>query len=82
MGVPGAVCAPSCTSAPCPTDVPDGVLAFPTCALQNPSNGDKYCALICSPSQNVLRGGKMVNDAQCGGATCQPVQGTGICTYV
>ena len=79
QGVPGAVCTPVCTSGKCPTDVPSGVTATPTCALQDASSGAKYCALICSPSVDLksLRAG----DAQCGGATCQPISGTGICTY-
>jgi hypothetical protein len=79
MGVKGSVCAPTCSSSPCPTDLPVGTTAVPTCALQNPATGDKYCALICAPSTDVkmLRAG----DGMCGAATCQPVQGTGICTY-
>lgn len=76
MGVAGAICSPACTASPCPTDLPDGVTATPTCALQNPQTGDKYCALICAPENN-LRGGA----GQCGAAMCQPIQGTGICTY-
>merc|ERR1712072_1557581 len=47
--------------------------AAPQCALQDSSSGDKYCALICSPSSN---------DAQCGtNASCKSIQGTGLCTY-
>mmetsp|Transcript_26433 Transcript_26433/g.37267 ORF Transcript_26433/g.37267 Transcript_26433/m.37267 type:complete len:146 (-) Transcript_26433:1162-1599(-) len=80
MGVPGSVCSPACTSNPCPTDVPDGVTATPTCALQNPASGDKYCALICDPTSSAtLRGSD--GGGQCGPASCQPIQGTGICTY-
>merc|ERR1711998_639355 len=43
------------------------------------TTGDKKCTLICSPSTDEasLRAG----DAMCGKATCQPIQGTGICTY-
>ena len=79
MGVPGSICAPTCTRGPCPTDLPADVTAIPTCALQNPSTGDKYCALVCAPSADVkmLRAG----DGMCGAASCQPIQGTGICTY-
>lgn len=79
MGVPGSVCCPECTSSPCPTDVPDGVTATPTCVLQMPTTGAKFCALICSPSTEpkMLRAG----DSMCGAGTCQPVKGTGICTY-
>mmetsp|Transcript_5447 Transcript_5447/g.11150 ORF Transcript_5447/g.11150 Transcript_5447/m.11150 type:complete len:147 (-) Transcript_5447:182-622(-) len=81
QGVPGIICAPKCADfMPCPSDLPDGVTASPQCALQDQS-GHKYCILICNPataSLNFLRGG----DSQCGEeATCQPVQGTGVCTY-
>merc|ERR1719265_2628738 len=77
-GLSGDFCSPDCTSAACPTDVPAGVTAKPQCALQS-TTGDKKCALICSPSTDEasLRAG----DAMCGKATCQPIQGTGICTY-
>ena len=78
MGVPGQICSPTCTTNPCPSDVPDGVTATPTCALQNPASGEKYCALICDPSKT-LRGSE--GGGQCGPANCQPIQGTGICTY-
>merc|ERR1712072_1603577 len=73
QGVQGAVCSPAYTGTTCPTDVPTGVTATPTCALHDASSGKKYCALICSPSSN---------DAQCGtNASCKSIQGTGICTY-
>ena len=80
QGVSGKMCAPKCAflTKKCPTDVPAGVTAKPTCALQG--MGGKYCALICSPSDDVrsLRAG----DAQCGtNASCKAVSGTGICTY-
>merc|ERR1712232_153896 len=73
QGVQGAACVPKCTLGIfCPSDVPAGVTATPTCALQDSSSGDKYCALICSPG----------NDAQCGtNASCKSIQSTGICTY-
>ena len=86
-GVPGDICAPKCTDGPCPTDMPDGVTAAPTCALKNPATGDKYCVLLCSPSTTTtavttwLRAGVAAGDGQCGEATCQPVQGAGVCTY-
>jgi C1A family cysteine protease len=73
--VQGSVCAPACgLFKPCPTDVPTGVTAQPQCALQDASTHKKYCALICSPSDE---------DAQCGtNASCKDVQaGIGICTY-
>jgi hypothetical protein len=78
QNVPGEVCIPGCSVSYCPTDVPAGVTATPTCALSS-SSGAKYCALICSPYVDLksLRAG----GAQCGGANCQPISGTGICTY-
>ena len=77
-GLAGKFCSPDCKSAACPTDVPDGVTAHPQCVLKT-TTGDKRCALLCSPSTDEfsLRAG----DAQCGDATCQPIQGVGICTY-
>ena len=73
-GVPGKICAPKCTDfMPCPTDVPKGVTAQPTCALKSPS-GDTYCALVCAPGDD--------GDGQCGDtAQCQPISNVGICTY-
>merc|ERR1711959_307348 len=73
QGVAGDFCTPKCdSSGACPTDVPSGVTAKPQCALQDTS-GNKYCALICSPSGN---------DDQCGtNASCKSIQGTGLCTY-
>jgi len=81
QGVQGDFCTPKCTGifkTKCPTDVPDGVTATPQCALKDTS-GNKYCALICSPStdEKSLRAG----DAACGKATCKAIQGTGLCTY-
>lgn len=82
-GVPGMVCSPSCdASGGCPIDVPDGVTARPTCALENRSTGEKYCVLICQDGSDnaVLRGN--VGSGQCGDASCQIVQaGLGICTW-
>jgi len=79
QGIKGKMCSPKCSSAGvCPTDVPKGVTAKPTCALQG--MGGKYCALLCSPSSkpSMLRAG----DAQCGAnASCKAISGTGICTY-
>jgi len=80
QNVQGSFCSPKCAflTHKCPTDVPAGVTAKPTCALQ--SGLSKYCALICSPStdERSLRAG----DAQCGtNASCKAISGTGICTY-
>jgi hypothetical protein len=55
------------------------LLAQPTCALQDRS-GNHYCVLLCKPGQedgNLRHSG----DDGCGEATCQPIQGMGICTY-
>merc|ERR1712166_1683811 len=78
QGLAGKFCSPDCASAACPTDVPAGVTAAPQCALKT-SASEKRCALICSASTDLksLRAG----DAVCGNATCQSIQGTGICTY-
>merc|ERR1712188_51705 len=76
-GVPGDFCSPKCsTSGSCPTDMPQGDTATPTCALRSPF-GAKYCALICTPSEHNRNGA----NGECGTGTCQSIQGTGICTY-
>merc|ERR1711998_224665 len=72
-GTGGAVCAPACQGTDCPTDLPDGVTAQPTCALSDQS-GNKYCALLCD------------SDDQCdsaGGANCAhpSTNAPGICVY-
>lgn len=80
QGLGGEICAPKCTSAACPTDEPAGVTAKPQCALQDAGTGDKYCALMCSPTTDepALRAG----DASCGAkASCKAISGLGICTY-
>jgi len=74
-GVSGDFCSPPCTGilkTKCPTDVPAGTTVTPQCALKT-TTGDKYCALVCQPGSN---------DAGCPtGASCQSIQGTGLCTY-
>lgn len=74
-GLSGDFCSPKCTGifkTKCPTDVPKGTTVTPQCALKT-TTGDKYCALICQPGSN---------DAGCPtGASCQAIQGTGLCTY-
>merc|ERR1712176_526365 len=47
QGITGVTCSPSCTTSPCPTDVPAGTTATPECMLKDPSTGDQYCALSC-----------------------------------
>ena len=81
-GVKGDACVPKCTTTACPTDKPAGVTATPQCALKS-STGDKYCALICSPSVEMLKYPvfKRAADAQCGaGQSCKAIQTVGICT--
>merc|ERR1712072_126714 len=75
QGIAGSFCSPKCNAlGKCPTDVPAGTQAAPTCALQDPQ-GDKYCALICQPNAGSGAG-------QCpSNSTCKPIQGTGLCTY-
>ena len=82
QGVTGDFCTPKCSLfKACPTDVPAGVTVAPQCALQDSSTGDKYCALICSPTLPILD--QKAADAQCGdNASCKSVQlGVGVCTY-
>lgn len=71
QGMSGEVCAAKCTDSPCPTDTPAGTMAKPTCALEDASSGDKYCALTC------LFGGCPK------GAKCEKTSGQlmGICLY-
>jgi len=81
-GLAGDICSPACdaTTQACPTDVPEGVTAKPTCALKSSTGTDQRCALVCSATidEASLRAG----DAQCGEkASCKAIQGTGICTY-
>jgi len=71
-GVPGAFCSPPCTaSGTCPAGGSGSVQA--ECALEvNGASTPTYCALICTPGQ-----------AGCPkGATCQAIQGVGVCTYL
>jgi photosystem II stability/assembly factor-like uncharacterized protein len=72
-GTGGAVCAPACDGSTCPTDVPEGVTAQPTCTLQDQS-GNKYCALMCDSDNHCDSGG--------GAACAHPTAGQpGICVY-
>jgi C1A family cysteine protease len=71
QGQTGVMCTPACdASGACPTDVPEGTKAAPTCLLQDQA-GDKYCALKCG------------KDSGCpGDATCHFVQfPIGLCLY-
>lgn len=70
-GVSGDFCSPPCNGTTCPTDPPSASDAKPQCALKS-SAGAQFCALVCTPGAN----------AACPiGASCQSVQGTGLCTY-
>jgi len=82
QGVQGDFCTPKCGFfKPCPSDTPAGVTAKPQCALQDSGSGDKFCALICSPTLPILD--QKAADSQCGkNASCKSVQmGVGLCTY-
>lgn len=72
-GVPGAFCSPSCGPAtPCPKDSHFGATAQGQCVLETPGhNTPTQCALICKPGAGGCPRG----------ASCQPIQGLGICTY-
>jgi len=75
QGVKGDFCSPACSGSTCPADVPTGVTAKPTCALQDSASKKKYCALICTP-------GTLAGDAQCGkNGSCKSIQSVGVCTY-
>lgn len=72
-GVPGSFCSPSCSAtSPCPA-APVGSSAQGQCVLEKPpSKTPSNCALICKPGAAGACPAK---------ATCQSIQGTGICTY-
>jgi len=73
QGLSGDFCSPSCsTSTPCPSA--GKVAGQGKCILQTSgSPGPTNCAIVCDPS---------ANQKQCpNGASCQSIQGTGICTY-
>ncbi len=58
-----------------PTDYPAGVTATGECVLEvNGASTPTYCVLICDPTV----AGDCGTDAT---ATCQPIQGTGVCSY-
>merc|ERR1712178_462690 len=73
QGLSGDFCSPKCTSGSCPA-APKGTTAQAQCILvMSGSSKPSNCALICDPS---------AQDGGCpSGATCQPIQGLGICTY-
>ena len=71
-GVSGDFCSPLCVQNECPKG--DGSFtAKPSCVLETQgSSKPTQCALICTPGSN---------GACPAGATCQAIQGEGICTY-
>ena len=88
MGTTGDFCSPACVDISrsgvwtCSSDIPTGVTAKPECALIDPPPGGMYCALVCSPTADIVD--QKVADAQCGAnATCKPVTAirAGLCTY-
>lgn len=76
QGLSGEFCSPSCSmTKPCPKN-PSGA-AKGKCILETQgSSSPTNCALECNPAATNKK------KRQCPrGATCQPIQGTGICTY-
>merc|ERR1712137_796105 len=72
-GIAGSACSARCSSyTPCPTDVPTGVTAYPSCSLRDESTGYYQCALQCNYDQDC---------DQANGAYCGHIQGYGFCVY-
>merc|ERR1712113_403792 len=73
-GLDGDACLPKCTGIlkeTCPTDYPSGDTAEGKCILKDQS-GDKFCVLVC----------KGLATGECPtGASCEDIQGVGICLY-
>jgi len=76
-GLPGDFCSPACDAAGnCPTNYAPGIDASTQgqCVLEEAgSNNPTLCALLCTPGT--------ANACDANGATCQPIQGVGLCTY-
>jgi|Transcript_4227 hypothetical protein len=73
MGLPGAFCSPKCdSSTPCPPV--EGGTAVGLCALKVPGEREPtQCILECATS----------DPGSCpDAATCEPISGIGICSYV
>jgi C1A family cysteine protease len=81
QGVSGSFCSPTCSNGSCPA-APAGSTAQGQCILSTGgSSQPTNCALVCggASSRKLLGGG---GSGGCPtGATCQHIQGTGICTY-
>lgn len=61
-------------SHPCPTDVPEGTTAKPSCALSTAGSASPtFCGLICVPDSPSSKCPK--------GASCKKIEGSGLCTY-
>jgi len=75
QGLAGGFCSPKCILGVICPQPDDNCFSGVTsqCALQDPS-GDKYCALICDPSDTT-------SCDSADGMSCKAIQGTGICTY-
>ena len=81
-GVPGAVCAPSCsTSSPCPP-APAGVTSAGQCILEaHGTTTPNLCVMVCK-SNDEERGMTVLDGGACPEhATCKPIQTTAVCTY-
>merc|ERR1712196_483074 len=76
-------CNPPCSSnGTCPSDVPSGVSATPTCVFPGVPKiwNVSLCGLWCTPSDTLPNGG----NGECGSGSCQIMKNTlrgGICTY-
>eukprot|EP00178_Gracilaria_changii_P016620 TRINITY_DN4787_c0_g2_i1.p1 TRINITY_DN4787_c0_g2~~TRINITY_DN4787_c0_g2_i1.p1 ORF type:complete len:141 (-),score=15.64 TRINITY_DN4787_c0_g2_i1:118-498(-) len=71
QGVPGSICAPHCNSTTaCPAAGSGSAQAECAIEVQGQSQ-PTLCALICQPGSSTC----------VTGATCEPIQGVGICTY-
>jgi hypothetical protein len=79
QGLPGSFCSPRCSPAsPCPADTHVGATAQGECVLEPAGASEpSQCALICKPASPFHVAGPTCPK----GATCQPIQGVGICTY-
>ena len=68
---------PACDAAGnCPTNYAPGISASTQgqCVLEEGGSGvPTLCALLCTPGT--------ANACDAAGATCQPIQGVGLCTY-
>merc|ERR1719449_435880 len=69
-GLQGTFCSPKCSGmGQCPSDLPDGDSATPSCALKSSTTSDRFCALMCE------------SDSDCGTGSCEHISGMGLCTY-